>query len=48
MILLWFGLGLIGWIIEGLITGAIVGFVARVRPDLVLGRRRAVGRLDAS
>lgn len=45
MIVLWFGLGLIGWIIEGLITGGIIGFVARVRPDLVLGRRRAADRL---
>lgn len=40
MILIWFGLGSVGWILEGLITGAIIGFVARVRPDLVLGRRQ--------
>ena len=33
-------LGLIGWVLEGAITGAIVGFVDRVRPDLVRGRAR--------
>jgi len=27
-------LGAIGWILEGLVTGLIVGFVARVRPGL--------------
>ena len=31
-------LGLLGWIVEGAITGAIVGFVDRVRPDLTRGR----------
>ena len=33
--------GSIGWAIEALLTGAIVGFVYRVRPDLVGGRSRA-------
>lgn len=33
--LLAFGLGSIGWIIEALITGAIIGFIARVRPSLM-------------
>ncbi len=33
-------LGFLGWILEGAITGAIVGFVDRVRPDLTRGRRR--------
>lgn len=28
-------LGLIGWILEGVITGVIVGFIAQIRPDLV-------------
>jgi cobalt/nickel transport system permease protein len=32
-----YALGSIGWVLEALITGAIVGFVARVRPALVLG-----------
>lgn len=32
-----FVLGSIGWVLEALITGAIVGFVARVRPALVWG-----------
>ena len=30
-------LGSIGWIIEALVSGAIIGFVARVRPSLVFG-----------
>lgn len=32
--------GLAGWVAESLLTGAIVGFVHRVRPDLVGGRTR--------
>ncbi|HEX2988879.1 MAG TPA: energy-coupling factor ABC transporter permease [Chloroflexota bacterium] len=32
--------GIAGWIAESLLTGAIVGFVHRVRPDLVGGRSR--------
>jgi len=32
-------LGSVGWFLEGLVTGAIVGFVARVRPGMVRGRR---------
>jgi cobalt/nickel transport system permease protein len=32
--------GILGWVIESLLTGAIVGFVYRVRPDLVGGRSR--------
>ncbi len=32
-------LGIFGWLLEGVLTGAIVGFVYRVRPDLVLGSR---------
>jgi cobalt/nickel transport system permease protein len=40
MLIVWFGLGFVGWVLEGLVTGAVVGFVARVRPDLVLGRRQ--------
>ncbi len=35
--LLAFGLGSIGWIIEALVTGAMIGFVARVRPWLLHG-----------
>ena len=34
-----YGLGVIGWTIEGTLTGFMVAFVARVRPGLVLGRR---------
>jgi cobalt/nickel transport system permease protein len=30
--------GVLGWAIEGLLTGAIVGFVHKVRPDLVGGQ----------
>ena len=30
-----FTLGPIGWLLEGLIIAAIIGFVARVRPSLV-------------
>lgn len=30
-----YGLGSIGWLIEALVTGGIIGFVARVRPALV-------------
>ncbi|MHB0869625.1 MAG: energy-coupling factor ABC transporter permease [Chloroflexota bacterium] len=33
-----FALGVAGWVLEGILTGAIVGFVYRVRPDLVLKR----------
>jgi hypothetical protein len=33
------GLGLIGWIMEAVLTGLIVRYVARVRPDLVKGNR---------
>jgi cobalt/nickel transport system permease protein len=33
-------LGLVGWILEGAIIAAIVGFVYRVRPDLIRGRPR--------
>ena len=29
-------LGSIGWVLEGIITGLIIGFIARVRPGLVL------------
>lgn len=32
-----YGLGAIGWVLESLITGAIVGFIARVRPSLLAG-----------
>ena len=32
--------GITGWIAESLLTGAIVGFVYRVRPDLVGGKPR--------
>jgi len=32
-------LGLAGWVMEAALTGAIVGFVYKVRPDLVTGRR---------
>jgi cobalt/nickel transport system permease protein len=35
------GLGLIGWLIEAVITGVIVQFMWRVQPDLVIARRRA-------
>jgi ABC-type Co2+ transport system permease subunit len=28
-------LGSIGWIIEGAITGAVIQFISRVRPDLL-------------
>jgi hypothetical protein len=28
-------LGSIGWVIEALVTAAVIGFVARVRPSLV-------------
>jgi len=31
-------LGLIGWVLEALITGAIVGFIDQIRPDLIRGR----------
>ncbi len=33
-------LGAIGWVLEGLITAAIVGFVSRVRPGMVRSARR--------
>lgn len=36
-----FALALIGWVLEALLTGAIVGFVHRVRPDLVSRERAA-------
>ncbi len=32
--------GIVGWTIEALLTGAIVGYLSRVRPDLVGGRSR--------
>lgn len=39
-------LGAIGWVLEGLITGAIVGFVSRVRPSMVReGRTRGEPRI---
>jgi len=28
-------LGSLGWLIEALVTGTIIGFVARVRPSLI-------------
>lgn len=40
-----FLLGFLGWIVEALITGAIVGFVHQVRPDLVRTQRRENRRL---
>lgn len=36
-----YALGSIGWLIEALVTGGIVGFVARVRPSLVSDGRLA-------
>lgn len=30
-----FGLGILGWIIESAITGAVIRFLSRVRPDLL-------------
>jgi cobalt/nickel transport system permease protein len=41
-------LGLLGWVLESAITGAIVGFVYRVRPDLVTGERVSNSRLRPS
>lgn len=39
-------LGSIGWVLEGIITGAIVSFVSRVRPGMVRsGRQRREPRL---
>lgn len=35
-------LGFLGWLLESALTGAIVGFVHRVRPDLVGGRPHPV------
>jgi cobalt/nickel transport system permease protein len=35
--LMLYGLGSIGWAIESLVTASIVGFVAHVRPSLVIG-----------
>jgi len=31
-------LGFFGWILEGAVTAAVIGFVDRVRPDLIRGR----------
>jgi ABC-type Co2+ transport system permease subunit len=28
-------LGAIGWLIEGAVTGAVIRFIARVKPDLL-------------
>jgi cobalt/nickel transport system permease protein len=36
-----YALGFFGWILEAGVTGAIVGYVARLRPDLVGAMRRA-------
>lgn len=33
-------LALLGWLLEAVLTGAIVGFVYRIRPDLVEGRKQ--------
>ena len=33
-------LAFIGWVIEGLVTSAIVGFIDKVRPDLLSGGKR--------
>ena len=41
-------LGAIGWCIEGAITGLIVSFVYRVRPDLLVRRRPREPVLPAS
>ncbi|MBU4556800.1 MAG: energy-coupling factor ABC transporter permease [Actinobacteria bacterium] len=35
-------LGSFGWVLEGFITAAIIGFVSRVRPGMVRGRRPEV------
>ncbi len=35
------GLGFIGWIIEAVITGVVVQFVWRVKPDLIVSRQRS-------
>lgn len=35
-----YALGLLGWLLEGAITGAIVGYVFRLRPDIVRSAHR--------
>lgn len=38
-------LGPIGWLIEALVTAAVLGYVARVRPGLLFGGQGAPGRV---
>lgn len=39
-----YSLGPLGWLLEGLLTAAVVGFVARVRPTLIFGGALAEDR----
>jgi len=36
-------LGPIGWLLEALVTAAVLGYVARVRPSLILGANATPG-----
>ncbi|MGH7808580.1 MAG: hypothetical protein ACRENT_10865, partial [Thermodesulfobacteriota bacterium] len=33
-----FFLGVFGWTLESVITGLVIGYISRVRPDLILSR----------
>jgi len=38
-----YAFGALGWILEGVFTALVAGFLARTRPDLIGSRERAIG-----